>query len=85
MVLVIYIFGDIGIYIGFGMANSGFLLLFYANKKWQINFPNLAISYGCLVVAVSCIMVSMEVNLLLSFAVTTMYYKYLFMIAIKHV
>lgn len=71
MVLAIYIFGDIGIYIGsFCLAlTQTFCFGLYAYKKWQINFPFRAISYGCIVVAASCIMVIQEVNLNQSLAI----------------
>jgi len=72
MVLVIYIFGDIGIYIGsLSLAvTQVFCFGLYASRKWNINFPFGTIFYGCTVIAVSCIMVIQEVNFLKSLAVT---------------
>ena len=71
MVFAIYIFGDIGVYIGsFCLALiQAFCFCLYAYKKWQINFPFGAIFYGCMIVAISCIMVTQEINLFKSLAV----------------
>jgi O-antigen/teichoic acid export membrane protein len=77
IVLAIYIFGDIGIYIGsFCLAlTQTFCFGLYAYKKWQINFPIRAISYGCMVVAISHIMVTKEVNLFQSLAVIVLLFS----------